>query len=272
MTIETWIKDVPEGVETASHEGHDIRSAVLGAAQQLGVDPDEVVFTIDLGHFDNGGGRRVPRDTIRVVAWQDTSLVDSPVKEAKAWLGELLEKMGINGSIRGSVSGSTITLRVDTQEAGRIVGRQGATIKAIGQLIDERFGDEEDWAIRVDVAENRQRQRRDDRGDRGGRGDRDGRRGGGRRGRDHDDRRGGGRRDRGGDNDIDARERRKLERLASSVSERVLETGEAELIRKELNSFARRIVHLTISDIDGVETESVGDGPYKQIRVIPAEA
>ena len=106
MTIETWIKDVPEGVETASHEGHDIRSAVLGAAQQLGVDPDEVVFTIDLGHFDNGGGRRVPRDTIRVVVWQDTSLVDSPVKEAKAWLGELLENMGIAGTIGGNVNGN----------------------------------------------------------------------------------------------------------------------------------------------------------------------
>ncbi len=266
MSIDTWIKDIPEGVPTATHEGQDIRSAVIGAAQELGVDPDEVLFTIDLNHIDNVVGRRVPRDTIRVIAWHDTNLVESPVKEAKAWLAELLENMEIEGKIRGTVSGNVITLRVDTKEAGRIVGRQGATIKSIGQLLEARFRDEEDWTIRVDVAKNRQRQRRDDRDERGG--DRGRGRG---RDRDRDDRRGGGRRDRG-NNDIDARERRKLERLASSVSERVLETGEPELIRKELNSFARRIVHLAISDIEGVETESVGDGAYKQIRVVPAEA
>jgi len=53
------------------------------------------------------------------------------------------------------------------------------------------------------------------------------------------------------------------------VARRVKKTGEAELIRKELNSYARRIVHMVVADYEGVVTESVGDGSHKQVRILP---
>ena len=40
-------------------------------------------------------------------------------------------------------------------------------------------------------------------------------------------------------------------------------------MRKEMNSFERRVVHMELADFDGVETESSGDGSMKQIIITP---
>ena len=58
--------------------------------------------------------------------------------------------------------------------------------------------------------------------------------------------------------------------MARKVAQRVMETGEPELIRMELNSFARRVVHMSIAEVGGLKTESVGEGPHKQVRVVPS--
>lgn len=64
----------------------------------------------------------------------------------------------------------------------------------------------------------------------------------------------------------------KLRRLAVRLAEEVLRTGEATEIHRELNSFERRVVHMAVSEIEGVYSESIGDGPVKQIRIMPAAA
>ena len=48
-------------------------------------------------------------------------------------------------------------------------------------------------------------------------------------------------------------------------------SGEPEVIRKELNSYARRVVHMVVADYDDLKTESVGEGPHKQVRIYPVE-
>ncbi len=50
----------------------------------------------------------------------------------------------------------------------------------------------------------------------------------------------------------------------------MLKSGKPELIRKEMNSYARRIVHLVVAEYDGLATESVGEGQHKQVRILPA--
>ena len=57
--------------------------------------------------------------------------------------------------------------------------------------------------------------------------------------------------------------------MARKIVDRVLETGEAETVRKELNSFDRRIVHLVATETEGVGSRSIGDGSYKQIEIYP---
>jgi len=51
------------------------------------------------------------------------------------------------------------------------------------------------------------------------------------------------------------------------MAERVLETGEAEQVRRTLNSYNRRIVHMTIKEIEGVGSRSLGEGNDKTIEL-----
>jgi predicted RNA-binding protein Jag len=120
--------------------------------------------------------------------------------------------------------------------------------------------------------DDRGRGRGRDRDDRGrGRGrDRDDRGRG--RDRDRDDRgRGRDRDDRGRERDDDESRKtrnRDVERLAHRLAKKVLSSGESELIRKEMNSYARRIVHMVVAEYEGLETESVGEGQHKQVRIV----
>ena len=58
-----------------------------------------------------------------------------------------------------------------------------------------------------------------------------------------------------------------MKRLARSVAEAVVEAGEAEVIRKPLNSFERRIVHMEIADMAGLGTDTVEQDGERKIRI-----
>jgi predicted RNA-binding protein Jag len=55
--------------------------------------------------------------------------------------------------------------------------------------------------------------------------------------------------------------------MARTIAERVLETGEAEQVRRTLNSYNRRIVHMTVKEIEGVGSRSLGEGTDKTIEL-----
>jgi spoIIIJ-associated protein len=57
-----------------------------------------------------------------------------------------------------------------------------------------------------------------------------------------------------------------LIRLAYSVASKVRSTGESVLL-EPMNPYDRRLIHSTIGEADDIETQSEGDGLYKQIRV-----
>ncbi len=52
----------------------------------------------------------------------------------------------------------------------------------------------------------------------------------------------------------------------------MLATGEPELLRRELNSYDRRLVHLEVGRIEGVMTRSVGEGVDRRIEILPGDA
>ncbi len=60
--------------------------------------------------------------------------------------------------------------------------------------------------------------------------------------------------------------------MAQKIIARVKETGKAERVRKELNGYDRRIIHLEAREHEGVDTRSIGDGSYKQIEFFPTGA
>jgi predicted RNA-binding protein Jag len=294
-----------EGAVTG--EGEDLRSALQDAGAKLDVDGSMLEYKLDLSHFKNPeSGINMGVDTVKLWAWPKDPAVIEVSENAKAWMTELLEKMDFGGSVSVRVDGKVVKLRVDTPKGGHFVGKQGVTLNAVRTLLDVSMGEAHpEFQFQVDVAD--QRRERDerpgrDRDERRGRGrdrdrdrDRDERRGRGRdrdrderrgrgRDRDRDERRGRGRdrdrderpgRDRDHDRERDDDESRKtrnrdIERLAHRLAKRVLENGKPELIRKEMNSYARRIVHMVVAEYDGIETESVGEGGHKQVRILPA--
>lgn len=64
--------------------------------------------------------------------------------------------------------------------------------------------------------------------------------------------------------------RHTLEQLAHEVAGRVKESGQREPL-KPMNPAERRIVHMTLRTIDGITSESEGEGRNRHIVVGPAE-
>jgi spoIIIJ-associated protein len=63
--------------------------------------------------------------------------------------------------------------------------------------------------------------------------------------------------------------RESLQEMAQEIAARVKDTGAEEEL-KPMNPADRRIVHMTLRDIDGVETESRGSDRDRRIVVKPA--
>lgn len=289
-------------------EGATVADAVRAAAEQLGVPASLVQHKLDLSHFRNAAGRAVAVDTVRIFAWTRDPETVAGASAAAEWLQKLVGLMGLQGEVRFDAptgGNKSVELRVLSPDARFLVGRQGTTLRAIQMLLDAAMASAQPgWAFRIEIDggdREAPRPMRDDRdGDRRGprrdrddgpprdfRGrDRDGGPDGPRRDgprddrdgpprRDRDDRgpRGRGRDDRGpggpgarrSEEDLD-----KLRKLTARLAEEVLRTGEPTEIRRELNSFERRVVHMVVQDFEGVASESVGDGPTKVVRLMPA--
>lgn len=65
--------------------------------------------------------------------------------------------------------------------------------------------------------------------------------------------------------------RQALAELAQAAAARVIESGAEEEL-KPMNPADRRIVHMALREIDGVTTQSRGDGHDRRIVVVPAAA
>ncbi len=56
--------------------------------------------------------------------------------------------------------------------------------------------------------------------------------------------------------------------LARTTAEQVSRTGKSRALAP-MNSYERRLVHMTISEIEGVISRSVGDGALKRVKIAP---
>jgi spoIIIJ-associated protein len=62
-----------------------------------------------------------------------------------------------------------------------------------------------------------------------------------------------------------------LSRLADRAVKRAVDTGRS-IALDPMNSRDRRTIHVTIREVDGVETMSIGEGRYRQVLVVPEGA
>jgi spoIIIJ-associated protein len=59
-----------------------------------------------------------------------------------------------------------------------------------------------------------------------------------------------------------------LKQMAKFLAEKVLKSGTPQEIGP-LNSYERRIVHMAVSEIDGLSSESIGDAAVKTVIISP---
>ena len=65
-----------------------------------------------------------------------------------------------------------------------------------------------------------------------------------------------------------AQKEAELQENAARISERVKLTGQEEELGS-MNPYERRIVHLAVAELEGVTTESEGDGVMKRVVILP---
>ena len=64
------------------------------------------------------------------------------------------------------------------------------------------------------------------------------------------------------------RKERRLKDFAQQVGREVAESGRQEIL-EPLNPYERRIIHLTVNQIQGITSESIGDGFLKRVKIFP---
>jgi spoIIIJ-associated protein len=64
------------------------------------------------------------------------------------------------------------------------------------------------------------------------------------------------------------RKERQLKDFAQQVGREVAESGRQEIL-EPLNPYERRIIHLTVNQIQGITSESIGDGFLKRVKIFP---
>ncbi len=69
------------------------------------------------------------------------------------------------------------------------------------------------------------------------------------------------------------RKERKLKDFAQQVGRDVAESGRQEIL-EPMNPYERRIIHMTVNQIQGVTSESIGDGFLKRVKIfrVPKES
>ncbi len=67
------------------------------------------------------------------------------------------------------------------------------------------------------------------------------------------------------------RKERRLREMVERVAQQVLDTGKEEILDL-MNPYERRIVHLTVNQIPGLTTESLGEGFFKRVRIYPTKS
>lgn len=220
-------------------EGETLSAAILLAATQLGGEPTQIEYEFQLDHFRTAAGRNKPVETVRISAWLGEPKDVSGAESAKAWIKKLTELINVETSVRYRLIGDKeAEIILKSEQGGRLVGRKGSSLKSIQAILEAVMAKQHaDWKYRIEVSGSRKTEDESKP-----------------------------RRSKLSNHDI-----RKLESLAVKLARKVLHSKKPLLIRQALNSFERRVIHLKVQSIDGVNTESIMDKDVKKIRIIPAE-
>jgi spoIIIJ-associated protein len=155
---------------------------------------------------------------------ETTVTVERQAETASEFTTGLVEAFGAKAAITDEIDDGTITVRIDGDDLGLLVGPKGATLNAIEELVRavvQRETGGHGARVYVDVAGYREKRRV------------------------------------------------ALAAFTRSLVDRVLETGEDQVL-EPMASPDRKVVHDTVTEIDGVETSSEGEEPRRYVVIRPS--
>lgn len=182
----------------------------------------------------------------------DNEVLEEQKTRATTTLIKILDYLGLEASLAVESKGSKISIKISSEDAGRIIGRKGQTLESLQLLLSRIMyrTDEPSAHIILDI-------------DGYTRGSRRGPRRGGPR---HSDG-GGDSRDSGrNDNRGERFNNEQLEQQAQDAAKEVKRWGESVTLPK-MNAHDRRIIHVTLQDDDELKTHSEGEGALKTVVV-----
>jgi spoIIIJ-associated protein len=169
-------------------------------------------------------------------------------------LATMFDYLGLNGTFRVEMRDERISVKIASEDAGRVIGRKGQTLESL-QLLANRimFKTDNEFPhvmLDIDGYANGDREPRAEGEEGTGRPQRDSRR-----------------RSKRGDGDNFSRSsREQLEQQAKDAAKEVKRWGEPVKL-PEMNAHDRRIIHLTLQDDPEITTESEGEGSVKKVVV-----
>ena len=149
-------------------------------------------------------------------------VLEEEVEIAKQLMVGLLQRLGIETEVEGSIKEGELYLDVKSDEGGILIGKHGRTLESLQVLINRMVNKQTKKPFRIilDVA------------------------------------------------DYKKRRAEFLKKMADRSGEDVKRTGKAVTIGP-FSAHDRRIIHIALRDDPSVKTESVGEGDWKEIKIIP---
>ena len=169
-------------------------------------------------------------------------------------LATMFDYLGLNGTFRVEMRDERISVKIASEDAGRVIGRKGQTLESL-QLLANRimFKTDNEFPhvmLDIDGYANGDREPRAEGEEGASRPQRDSRR-----------------RSKRSDGDNFSRSsREQLEQQAKDAAKEVKRWGEPVKL-PEMNAHDRRIIHLTLQDDPEITTESEGEGSVKKVVV-----
>ena len=169
---------------------------------------------------------------------ENTPNIEQQQEKAFRTLATMLDYLGLDAMLKTEMKGSNVSIKITSDEAGRIIGRKGQTLENLQLLLNRMLfnGDRTFPRVSLDI-------------DGYTRGDfRSGKRRGKRE---------------GSNSGVDEEQ---LRCQALDASKEVKRWGEP-VVLKAMNSHDRRIIHITLEEDPELETCSEGEGALKKVVI-----
>ena len=143
-------------INTVQAKGKTVEEAIQNALEELGTTEDKVTVKVldipDSGILSMFGNK---------YAKVEVTVNDDTLENGKAFLTDLLEKMGVKGTVDAYYEDDVLMLDIDSRETGILIGRRGQTLDSIQYLTSLVVNRDRNDYIRVslDVAGYRQKRK-----------------------------------------------------------------------------------------------------------------